>query len=350
MTTPFERPRYIRGLLAGAMTLLSLGLSFQSGVAADLPYSQSFTGTNGSAWPAPWFPATGLVTTWDLQGGRGRLNGAPGNVARMILPGYSETDVEVEVTFEFESTTSQGIGFYVRQNGGSLQAYMPHGQGYAMFLKGPWAWPDDLGLWREIDGVETQFAQGYNPIAGTLQNGVRYGLRFRVTQQNASTTLLQAKVWPEAATEPAAWTIEATDTQAELQGTAGSFAIDIYNHFGTSHVFIDDLAIDRYPSTTSVPAPSLAPGLALSAPRPHPIAGTAWLELSTPRACEAELHVFDVAGRLVSRTPLGTLASGVTMREWTPIDATGRRLRPGVYALSLRVGTERVTRRVVVAE
>lgn len=198
------------------------------------------------------------MTVQDLQGGRGRLNGDPTWVARMILPGFTETDVEVTVTFEFENVDQQGIGFYVRQNGGTLHEYLPHGQGYAMLLKCAWGWPEDLGLWREIDGVETQFLGGYDPIPGGLQHGVRYRLRFRVTQQDAATTLLHARVWPEASAEPAPWTLEGTDTQPLLQGTPGSFAIDFYNQAGTSHVFIDDLRIERYPVTTAA-LPAIVP-------------------------------------------------------------------------------------------
>lgn len=185
--------------------------------AAELPYLETFESPNGSPWPAPWFIGGQHVTVADIQDERARLNGDPAFVARMILPDFEEIDVEVLVTFEFEDVANQGIGFYVRQNGGTLREYLPHGQGYAMFLKGDWFWPEDLGIWREIDGVETQFATGYDPIAGGLQDGVRYRLRFRVTQMDAATTLLQARVWPENGAEPTAWTVETTDTRAEYR-------------------------------------------------------------------------------------------------------------------------------------
>jgi len=349
---PSPRPRHFAAAassLPGALAVV-VALAAVPAWSADLPYAESFAGANGSPWPAPWFPATALVTTSDLQSGRGRLIGVPGNVARMILPGFSAVDVEVEVTFEFENVVGQGIGFYVRQNGGSLQEYSPHGQGYAMFLKGPWAWPEDLGLWREIDGIETQFAQGYNPVAGGLLNGVRYRLRYRVTQIDPDTTLLQARVWPEAGSEPAAWTIEARDTRPELQGTTGSFAADIYNHFGTSAVYLDDLSIRPYPDVTAVPRSGESPEWAISVPRPHPIAGSAVIEWSAPRAAHAELRVHDAAGRLVSRPFAGSIAAGVTSLSWSATDAAGRRLSPGIYFLTLQAGSQRAVRRIVVAE
>lgn len=329
-------------LLAGSLALPAR--------AAELPYAEPFEGVDGTPWPAPWLAGTPHVTVSDLQQGRARLNGDPMFVARMLLPGFSELDVEAEVTFAFADYVHQGIGFYVRQNGGTLQEYLPHGQGYAMFLKGPWAWHEDLGLWREIDGIETQFAWGANPIAGGLQNGVRYRLRFRVTQATAGTTLLQAKVWPEAVSEPEAWTIEATDAQAQLQGTAGSFAIDIYNHVGANPVFLDDLVIRRYPYPLAVAPRADAAGLALSLPRPHPIAATTRLVMSSARAAHAELTVHDLAGRRVARPFAGPLGPGTVTHRWDGADDAGVRLAPGVYFLRLDAGGASVTRRIVMGE
>ncbi len=316
--------------------------------AATLPYLESFDGGNGAAWPAPWFPGSTHVTVWDLQANRARLNGDPAFVARMILPGYAESDVEAEVTVEFEDVDNQGFGFYVRQNGGTLQEYIPHGQGYAMFLKGDWFWPEDLGLWREIDGVETQFAWGNNPIAGGLLSGTRYRLRYRVTQTNPTTTLLQAKVWPEGSAEPPAWTIESSDTRPELQGALGSFAIDIYNYSGFGHIFIDDLLINRYPLPTGVASAAEPAAVGLSLPRPHPVVGPTKIEIVLPERAPVELSVYDVAGRLVARPFAGTLGPGTSTVGWDPVDRNARRLSPGVFFLRLEAGARGATRRVVI--
>ena len=84
-------------------------------------------------------------------------------------------------------------------------------------------------------------------------------------------------------------------------------------------------------------------------PRPHPIDGTARLELTLPRAEFATLEVFDAAGRRVARPFVGALPPGATSLTWRAEDADGRRLRPGLYLLSLRSGAERAVQRVVVA-
>lgn len=93
---------------------------------------------------------------------------------------------------------------------------------------------------------------------------------------------------PEANAEPVAWTAEATDTQPELQGTAGSFAIDIYNHAGSGHVFLDDLAIQRFPYPVEVARPRAASRLALGAVRPNPVGAYATFDLSLATAAGAE--------------------------------------------------------------
>ncbi len=340
-------------MMRRVIAIIAAGMALQAGFTcvarADLVYFENFNGANGAPWPSPWIQGSSHVTVKDLQNGRARLNGDPAYVARMLLPVFPQPDVEVTATFEFEDVANQGIGFYVRQNGGTLREYLPHGQGYALFLKGAWYWPEDLGLWREIDGVETQFAWGNNPVAGGLQNGTRYRLRYRVSQVDAANTLLRAKVWPEAQSEPAAWTIEATDAQIELQGISGTYAIDIYNYSGFQHIFVDDLLISPFPFSQAVSDPAMPASLALSAPAPHPVTGRASLRLTMPEAAHAELRLYDSGGRLVAHPHSGPLTAGDNAMVWDPVDRSGRRLAPGIYFLSLDAQGRHVTRRIAIA-
>jgi hypothetical protein len=321
---------------------------------AQLPYAESFDGTDGAPWPAPWTSQSFYLTVSDLESGRGRMSGQSANgsgsaVARMLLPGFAETGIEALMTLEFENVANQGIGFYARQNGGTLQEYTPFGQGYAMFLKGAWVWPEDLGIWREIGGVETQFATGYDPVAGGLQNGVRYRARFRVSQHAPDSTRIQAKVWPEAASEPAPWTVDVFDSHPQLQATPGSFALDVYNFQGTAHIWIDDLSITGFPPVVSVP-PADAARVALSAPWPNPVTGTARIVCALPAPGRATVRLFDSAGRRVADVFEGELGAGATTLEWRAVDRAGRRIAPGLYWLRLESGAARVARRIVVAE
>ena len=121
----------------------------------------------------------GSVETADLQGNRARFRPTLSNysLARLHAP-FDERDVEVELTLEFTDVTSQGLGFYVRQNGGYLQQTPTHGQGYAVFVEGFRASPG-IGAWREVDGNEQEVQVHFDP-ALNFQNGVRYRVRFRV--------------------------------------------------------------------------------------------------------------------------------------------------------------------------
>jgi hypothetical protein len=314
--------------------------------AIALPYLETFDGPDGASWPAPWTAVTPHVLVQDLQGDRARLGGDASHVARMALPGFAATDVEAEVTVEFEDVALQGFGFYVRQNGGYLQDTVPHGQGYAMFLKGNWAWPEDLGLWHELDGVEIQFTTAFNPVPGGLQDGVPYRLRFRVTQSDASTTLLQAKVWEAAGAEPAGWTVQANGTAPVLQGTAGSFAVDIYNHAGTANLFVDDLVIRSYPYP--VGAPAVASAVTPLQASPHPVRDHAVLRLSLPERVPAVLRVHDAAGRRLDSRPLGDVGPGPVSLPWSAVRAGGAPLASGVYFVEILTAGRSFTRKVVV--
>jgi hypothetical protein len=175
-----------------------------------------------------------------IDGGRARLSGETMQVARMALPGFDEVDVEVVVTVELDDWFQQGFGFYVRQNGGALLETDPPGQGYAVYTEG--GFQRTLGLWREIDGVETMIASIPDPIAGGVLAGTPYRVRFQCIQ-DGDATLLRAKMWPADAAEPEVWMVETTDSTPQLQDTAGSFAADVYNYSGTGSIRIDDLAI-----------------------------------------------------------------------------------------------------------
>jgi hypothetical protein len=206
----------------------------------DAIYGEDFEGADGSPWPDPWREIGTAVLSSEIVGGRGRLAGQETAVARIALPGFEETDVDIAVTVEFESWTQQGFGFYVRQNGGALLQTSTPGQGYAVYVEG--GFERAIGAWREIGGVEEVLANVTEPIGEGLSDGVRYRIRFQC-QQMGDVTALRIKLWPESESEPSAWQLEHTDGTPELQNTAGSFAVDLYNYAGTGSIFVDDIEI-----------------------------------------------------------------------------------------------------------
>jgi hypothetical protein len=210
------------------------------GTWGTLPHEESFDGPDGAAWPQPWIASGTAVISAQLDGNRGRLVGQTHRVARMVLPGFEVVDADLTITVEFDDWTQQGFGLYMRQNGGALEETDPPGQGYAAYVEG--GYMQTIGVWRELDGVE-EMLEGVPVPGGALEGGVPYRLRLRVRQEGPHTRL-RARIWPEGASEPATWQVDMIDDTPELQGTPGSFALDVYNYVGTGGVLVDDLRIE----------------------------------------------------------------------------------------------------------
>jgi len=77
---------------------------------------------------------------------------------------------------------------------------------------------------------------------------------------------------------------------------------------------------------------------------PNPMRSDALVEWARPLPGEATFEVRDVLGRLVRRAAAG---SGTTWR-WDGRDDEGRRVRPGLYLVTLRTSGVRESRRVVI--
>ncbi|MEX1365592.1 MAG: hypothetical protein AB1Z98_20865 [Nannocystaceae bacterium] len=210
-------------------------------------FSESFDGVpDGSPWPAPW-TAVGGVQLADVQGGRGRVRPVPGPyaLARMYAP-LSCSDVEGTFTFELTDDATQGAGMYLRHNGGYLQQTVPHGRGLVAFTQ---AFPLSQGIraYREVDGIESPLGP---TTELTIEPGVVYTVRFRVTQLNAFITQAQARVWPASEIEPAEWHFNHEDGTPALQGVAGGVAIDVWTELEAGvafDVFVDDIAVMAAP-------------------------------------------------------------------------------------------------------
>ncbi len=116
----------------------------------------------------------------------------------------------------------------------------------------------------------------------------------------------------------------------------------------TRYAFED---IGWLPRTTDVPGAeekAFATRLLASAPNPFRHSTTIRFELAREGA--AELGVYDLSGRLVRRLLAARLPAGSHVAVWDGTDATGRRLRSGVYFSRLAVEGKFEARRVVLVE
>jgi hypothetical protein len=214
-----------------------------SGGALGCSFSESFDVGDESPWPAPWSVAGGVAIA-DVQGGRGRLVPVTSNysLARMVAPlGCSEA--EVTFSFEMTSESTQGVGLYLRQNGGYLQATNPSGSGYAAFVEA-FREPEGIGVWREVSGEEQLVDDTVTPFA--LEPGTVYRARFRLSQASADQTRLEAKVWAASDSEPATFSVDRFDTTPALQGGSGGIALDSWSSLvsgDATALYVDDIVV-----------------------------------------------------------------------------------------------------------
>lgn len=203
-------------------------------------YTEDFEGLpDGSAWPGGWYEGNSPILSSEVVGGQGRMSGATEQVARMILPGFAEIDVDIAYTVVFEDLDNQGVGLYARQNGG-FPNEDPPGEGYGVFAAGS-AYQDHFGIWRENDGTEIAIHQVSLDERG-YQSGVPYRIRFQCFTVD-DMTQLRIRMWPVGDPEPDTWSIDQPDNTYGLQELAGSFALDLYNFAGTSSILVDDIVI-----------------------------------------------------------------------------------------------------------
>ena len=91
--------------------------------------------------------------------------------------------------------------------------------------------------------------------------------------------------------------------------------------------------------------------LALELPIPNPISERGSVAYSIPRAMAGvpyDLWMFDVAGRRVMPVASGPAKAGRFVIPFE-VAASGRRLRAGMYFLRLRIGTQVLKRRILLA-
>ncbi len=214
---------------------------------ADLPYVESFDApTDGAPWPAPWVAIGDSVDVAEIRGGRTRLRPLADptySLARMYAD-VRTLDVEVVFRVRFEDLSTQGVGFYVRQNGGYLTDTNPPGEGYSVFIEGFRGF-DGIGVWLERDGEEIPIEIDRSL---SLQSDTDYLVRFRVTQANPTATRLQARIWPDGALEPLTWNLDELDQTPSLQNTPGGLAIDSWSNRRTpstieAHTLVDAIEV-----------------------------------------------------------------------------------------------------------
>jgi hypothetical protein len=87
--------------------------------------------------------------------------------------------------------------------------------------------------------------------------------------------------------------------------------------------------------------------LGLSAARPNPFADETRFGLNLERGAEAEVGIYDLSGRRVAVLHHGPLGAGPHEFRWRGERSDGSRAHAGIYFVQARVGSEKLTRKVV---
>jgi hypothetical protein len=101
------------------------------------------------------------------------------------------------------------------------------------------------------------------------------------------------------------------------------------------------------PATADAPRPAAVAGLHLAAPSPNPSSSRTQLDFDLPSAANAELSVFDAAGRRVATLVQGDLPAGRHSAAWDGLTAGGGRAAAGLYFARLTTLQGSVSRRIV---
>jgi hypothetical protein len=81
---------------------------------------------------------------------------------------------------------------------------------------------------------------------------------------------------------------------------------------------------------------------------PNPMERSAKIRFRLAAESDVQLALYDIAGRLVSRSDLGMLGPGAHSVGWNPCPRSGSSVTPGVYFLRLQAGEQRIVRKLVV--
>lgn len=91
---------------------------------------------------------------------------------------------------------------------------------------------------------------------------------------------------------------------------------------------------------------AMPPAFALRQNRPNPFSGTTEIRFELPVAAAVRLEVFDAQGRVVRTLADGSFPVGLHSVVWDERDASGTRVRPGIYFYRIVAGTFRAQRKM----
>jgi hypothetical protein len=209
--------------------------------------TETWTGSNGAAWPGQWTTQLGTAAVADIQTNEGRLltsTAAYSAGANALLSGMTaiaDSEAYAEILFQNPLTEQYGK-VAVRVSGLPAAAttdYPPNGYFAEIY-------PNASGSWnvqRVVGSTKTSLATAaYTTTAGTA-----VAVRLRVVG-----SVVSFRIWNVGSSEPGTWTYTGTD--GTPYSTAGKVFMSAQNggSTGAKAVIFDNLSVD---DTTTFLAP-----------------------------------------------------------------------------------------------
>ncbi len=191
-----------------------------TGTLAVDTFSRTSTNTWGSADLGGVYGVSPAPTDYSVGGGVGKINGNAATSARFAFlnsTNVRDSDSVVDIATNKApagGTWGQVAGQTARRQNASLE--------YRLRLRFPVGGGVKISIAKVVNSsTEVQIGNEVNVPGATYTPGQMFTTRLRVTGVNPTT--LQAKAWTTGTSEPLAWAVSTTDSQAELQvaGTSG---------------------------------------------------------------------------------------------------------------------------------
>jgi hypothetical protein len=206
--------------------------------------TETWTGTNGTAWPAQWTPTAGTgAATIQANAGQLTYGGTAFSLAAVeYLSGMTASrdfDITVDVTF---SAPTQEQYFYFGFRCGNVAAAAPPGYFVQFF---PHNGTNTMGF-NKWDASGNEVSISGDLAAGTWTAGTARRVRIQAIGNN-----LAVKVWAPGGSEPGTWLWTGTDTTYAAQ--TGRVLLYTFNGAGTAakNVQLDNLTVTDGASSSS---------------------------------------------------------------------------------------------------
>jgi hypothetical protein len=196
-------------------------------------FSETFSGTDGSAWDSTRWTTSVSSAVLDQRGGQGRMrfenvsNAAAQAISKMSTTGDSETVLSVR----FADTAPRGYLYLFSRASGNWSGGYPS-TSYFLQMRN-----DDgtVQLWKSQAGTTTMLASVTGAAAVTTLDQM---VRFRVVGST-----LSARVWTAGTTEPTQWEVTATDSTVTAAGVFQARWWRSGSATGAREVYLDNIQV-----------------------------------------------------------------------------------------------------------